>query len=227
MHAQLAHRAPRTPALARSGLTATAVALALAGLATPAHAQGETEAAAAGAERYEVVSGDTLSAIAEEHGLDATVGWRLLFDANPDVADPDVILPGQQLRIPAPDEVLERRALPAAPAPSAPSAATPAPQQTTPAPDPAPAPAPAATTSTPAGVWDRLAQCESGGNWQANTGNGYYGGLQFLPATWRAVGGTGLPHEASREEQIQRAQALQASAGWGQWPACSRELGLR
>jgi hypothetical protein len=76
-------------------------------------------------------------------------------------------------------------------------------------------------------VWDRLAQCESGGNWQANTGNGYYGGLQFLPSTWHSVGGTGLPHEHSREEQIHRAQILQARAGWGQWPACSTRLGLR
>ena len=227
MHAQLAHRAPRTPALVRSGLTATAVALVLAGLATPAHAQEGAQDGAAGAERYEVVRGDSLSAIAGEHGLDAADGWRLLFDANPEITDPDVIVPGQQLRIPAPDEELDRRALPASPAAPPATAATPAPQQATPAPEPAPAPAPEATTSTPAGVWDRLAQCESGGNWQANTGNGYYGGLQFLPATWRAVGGTGLPHEASREEQIQRAQALQASAGWGQWPACTRKLGLR
>lgn len=75
--------------------------------------------------------------------------------------------------------------------------------------------------------WDALAQCESGGNWQANTGNGYYGGLQFLPSTWRSVGGTGLPHEASREEQVARGQALQARSGWGQWPACARKLGLR
>ena len=76
-------------------------------------------------------------------------------------------------------------------------------------------------------VWDRLAQCESGGNWAANTGNGYYGGVQFSLPTWRAMGGSGLPSEASREEQIQRASALQAQSGWGQWPACSSKLGLR
>ena len=76
-------------------------------------------------------------------------------------------------------------------------------------------------------VWDRLAQCESGGNWSINTGNGYYGGLQFSAATWRSVGGTGLPHQHSREEQIKRGKILQARAGWGQWPACTRSMGLR
>ena len=75
--------------------------------------------------------------------------------------------------------------------------------------------------------FDRLAQCESGGRWGINTGNGYFGGLQFSAATWRSVGGTGLPHEHSRETQIARGQKLQARSGWGQWPACSRKLGLR
>jgi hypothetical protein len=77
------------------------------------------------------------------------------------------------------------------------------------------------------GVWDRLAQCESGGNWRAATGNGYYGGLQFLPSTWRANGGAGLPHLASKAEQVRVAQIVQRRYGWGQWPACSRRLGLR
>jgi hypothetical protein len=76
-------------------------------------------------------------------------------------------------------------------------------------------------------TWDALAECESGGNWAANTGNGYYGGLQFSASTWHSVGGTGLPHEHSRETQILMGQRLQARSGWGQWPACSRELGLR
>jgi uncharacterized protein YabE (DUF348 family) len=76
-------------------------------------------------------------------------------------------------------------------------------------------------------VWDRLAQCESGGNWSINTGNGYYGGLQFSASTWRAYGGSGLPHQNSRAQQIAIAQKLQAAAGWGQWPACSAKLGLR
>ncbi|HKY58727.1 MAG TPA: ubiquitin-like domain-containing protein [Aeromicrobium sp.] len=75
------------------------------------------------------------------------------------------------------------------------------------------APAPA----EPVGVWDKIAACESGGNWQINTGNGYYGGLQFSAATWKSVGGPGLPHEHSREVQIKYAKILQARSGWGQW----------
>lgn len=76
-------------------------------------------------------------------------------------------------------------------------------------------------------VWDALAQCESGGNWAINTGNGYYGGLQFSASSWHAVGGTGLPHQASRETQIAMGERLRAAQGWGAWPACSRKLGLR
>jgi uncharacterized protein YabE (DUF348 family) len=87
--------------------------------------------------------------------------------------------------------------------------------------------APAANYASGSTVWDRLAECESGGNWAANTGNGYYGGIQFSASTWHAVGGSGLPHEHSREEQIKRGQILQAQSGWGQWPHCSAQLGLR
>ena len=76
-------------------------------------------------------------------------------------------------------------------------------------------------------VWDRLAQCESGGNWSINTGNGYYGGLQFGMTAWRATGGSGRPDQASRAEQIMRAEILLDLQGWGAWPACSRKLGLR
>jgi resuscitation-promoting factor RpfB len=76
-------------------------------------------------------------------------------------------------------------------------------------------------------AWDKLAQCESGGNWHINTGNGYYGGLQFSLSTWHACGGSGLPSSHSREEQIAIAKKVQAAAGWGQWPACSRKAGLR
>ncbi|MFJ9315064.1 transglycosylase family protein [Pimelobacter simplex] len=76
-------------------------------------------------------------------------------------------------------------------------------------------------------VWDRLAQCESGGNWAINTGNGYYGGLQFNAGTWRAYGGTGLPHQASRETQIAIATKVRdAAGGYGAWPGCAAKLGL-
>jgi resuscitation-promoting factor RpfB len=77
------------------------------------------------------------------------------------------------------------------------------------------------------GPWDRLAQCESGGNWHINTGNGYYGGLQFSLGTWHAYGGTGLPSQHSRESQIAIATKLRdASGGYGAWPACAAKLGL-
>jgi hypothetical protein len=77
------------------------------------------------------------------------------------------------------------------------------------------------------GPWDRLAQCESGGNWHINTGNGYYGGLQFSLGTWHAYGGTGLPSQHSRETQIAIATKLRdASGGYGAWPACAARLGL-
>jgi hypothetical protein len=66
-------------------------------------------------------------------------------------------------------------------------------------------------------VWDKIAQCESGGNWHINTGNGYYGGLQFSAATWHSVGGPDLPHQHSRETQIKYAKILQKRSGWGQW----------
>lgn len=80
--------------------------------------------------------------------------------------------------------------------------------------------------AAPDSDWDRLAQCESGGNWSINTGNGYYGGLQFSPTTWRAFGGTGMPHQASRSQQIAVAERTLAAQGWNAWPACSRKLGL-
>ncbi|WP_245585716.1 transglycosylase family protein [Pseudonocardia asaccharolytica] len=76
-------------------------------------------------------------------------------------------------------------------------------------------------------TWDRLAQCESSGNWNINTGNGFAGGLQFTPSTWRAFGGTGLAQNASREQQIAVAERVLTAQGWGAWPACSRKLGLR
>jgi resuscitation-promoting factor RpfB len=86
-----------------------------------------------------------------------------------------------------------------------------------------------ATTNFASGgtVWDSLAQCEAGGNWATNTGNGYYGGLQFSLGTWQAYGGSGLPSNASRETQIAIATKVRnASGGYGAWPACAASLGL-
>lgn len=78
------------------------------------------------------------------------------------------------------------------------------------------------------GVWDRIAQCESGGNWHINTGNGYYGGLQFSASTWRAYGGSAYAptaDQASREQQIAVAGKVQGAQGWGAWPVCSARAG--
>lgn len=83
-----------------------------------------------------------------------------------------------------------------------------------------------APSVTGGSVWDSIASCESGGNWAINTGNGFYGGLQFTLSSWQAVGGSGYPNEASREEQIERAQILQSMQGWGAWPVCAAKAGL-
>ncbi|GHE83819.1 transglycosylase [Streptomyces longispororuber] len=78
------------------------------------------------------------------------------------------------------------------------------------------------------GVWDRIARCESGGNWRINTGNGYYGGLQFSAGTWRAYGGTAYAptaDQASKAQQIAVAAKVQRAQGWGAWPSCSARAG--
>jgi uncharacterized protein YabE (DUF348 family) len=81
--------------------------------------------------------------------------------------------------------------------------------------------APTPVYSSGSSVWDSIAQCESGGNWAADTGNGYYGGLQFNLGTWQAYGGSGLPSQASRETQIAIAEKVRAaSGGYGAWPVC-------
>lgn len=80
--------------------------------------------------------------------------------------------------------------------------------------------------AAPGSTWDALAECESSGDWNANTGNGYSGGLQFSSSTWSAYGGEGRAHQASRAEQIAVAERVLDGQGWGAWPACSQELGL-
>lgn len=80
------------------------------------------------------------------------------------------------------------------------------------------------------GVWDELARCESGGNWATDTGNGYSGGLQFSDSTWNAYGGQEYAPRASqatREQQIAVAERVQAAQGWGAWPACTAQMGIR
>jgi len=78
------------------------------------------------------------------------------------------------------------------------------------------------------GVWDRIAQCESGGNWHINTGNGFYGGLQFSAGTWSAYGGSAYAStadKASKAQQIAVATKVQRGQGWGAWPTCSSRAG--
>jgi hypothetical protein len=84
--------------------------------------------------------------------------------------------------------------------------------------------------AAPDNVWDRVAQCESGGNWGISTGNGFQGGLQFTQSTWRSFGGSqfaSTANRASREEQIVIAEKVLAGQGWNAWPVCSRKAGAR
>lgn len=86
----------------------------------------------------------------------------------------------------------------------------------------------AVPTSGAAGVvraddvnWEAIAQCETGGNWAANTGNGYYGGLQISQATWDEYGGTGSPAAASPEQQVEVGERIIATQGPNAWPRCT------
>jgi hypothetical protein len=102
---------------------------------------------------------------------------------------------------------------------------------TTTPPPPPPPPPPAPVVSAPpaapsGGVWAELRQCESSGDYGANTGNGFYGAYQFTLSTWEGLGYSGLPSSAPPAEQDAAAQQLEARSGWGQWPACSARLGL-
>jgi LysM repeat protein len=165
--------------------------------------------------------GDNLSMIADAH----ETTYQRIFNANDSIQDPNVINPGQQLRIPAADEQLAERALPAQADPVAQAAPVTYRAQTQSGNTGAAAPA------AGAGVWDQLAQCEAGGNWAINTGNGYSGGLQFAPGTWTGNGGGAYAttaNQATREQQIAVAETIRAkSGGYGAWPACSAKLGLR
>ncbi len=89
---------------------------------------------------------------------------------------------------------------------------------------------PGAPFVAPGSVWDQLVQCESTGNWAINTGNGFYGGVQFDQNTWDRWGGQEFAPRAdlaTREEQIYVAEKTLAAQGWGAWPSCSSKLGLR
>lgn len=168
-----------------------------------------------------VQNGDYLEKLATAN---ETTSLRMFY-ANADISNPDLIFPDQQMRVPSAEETLAERAVPANQ-----QIATPTATESTQAAAPRQAAyrATASSNSTPSdgSTWDQIAACESGGNWATNTGNGFYGGLQFTQSSWNAAGGSGSPADASRDEQIARAQVLQSRQGWGAWPACSSKLGL-
>jgi LysM repeat protein len=163
---------------------------------------------ASASETHVVQPGETLSGIVGSN-------WAEVAAAN-GISNPHLIFPGDVIVLDgsAPAETSTYSAPAPAPAPE-------------PQPEPQPVAAPAPASSSGSTVWDRLAQCESSGNWHINTGNGYYGGLQFAQSSWEAAGGTGNPAAASREEQIRVAENLLDMQGWGAWPSCSAQLGLR
>jgi hypothetical protein len=202
---------------------------------------------------HRVRYGEGLQQIAIKYGFKGDDAYRKLWDANPQLKETWLSSAGITVRVPACGTELTERRLPKPPPPPEPEEEVETEEaETTEADDAvestdtdtgsssdgggdgggsdqaaASTPAPESAPSVPSGsVWDALAQCESGGNWSINTGNGYYGGLQFSASSWAAVGGSGLPHQHSREEQIKRAEILQSQQGWGAWPSCSAKLGL-
>jgi LysM repeat protein len=179
-------------------------------------------------QNYTVQAGDTLSAIAA-HQYGHAADWPAVWWANRhQVKNPSLITAGQRLTLPASGAVapwLARAATAAAvpaPAPAEQAAAAPA-ASSAPA-DPAPAPAPAPAVGSSGGVnWAAIAACESGGNWSADTGNGFYGGLQFTEGTWLGYGGgqyASSANLASAADQIAVAERVLAGQGIGAWPVC-------
>ena len=150
------------------------------------------------------------------------------FQAAPvDVANAVVLRPVRAHYVMALDAWVAYEKAHAPPAPAPVTAAASSVVRNAPPAKPAPAPVHSAAPSAPSGgVWAALRQCESGGNYAENTGNGYYGAYQFSPATWHGLGYPGLPSDATPAVQDRAAQQLQQRSGWGQWPACSRRLGL-
>ena len=172
-------------------------------------------------DQYRVQQGDTLSNIAR-HEYGKASDWPAVWWANRhQVPDPGLITAGQRLRLPNHHQVKPWLARAA-------SAATPAPASAAPATtsSPASAPATASPSALPSAIganWSAIAACESGGNWSANTGNGFYGGLQFSQGTWDAYGGgqyAASANEASQSQQIAVAQRVLAGQGIGAWPVC-------
>jgi LysM repeat protein len=225
-HAHNLGRTARLTAVTGLGAAVLVSAFALPATAEPVNAvqRSQTKIVAAQSDRpdrkkHVVKQGESLSEIAKKAKLPS---WRPIYDLNKKIAHPNLIYPGQKLLIPATGEKIKHRPLPALAITRVASLERSAASAST-------AGRSTATRSASVGgsVWDRLAQCESGGNWAINTGNGYSGGLQFSAGTWAANGGSGSAQNASRAEQIRVAERVLASQGWGAWPACSSQLGLR
>jgi LysM repeat protein len=167
---------------------------------------------------YTVRPGDSLSAIAA-HAYGSKADWPAVWWANRhQVANPNVIAVGQRLQLPASGRVpswMARAAMAATTAGSATAA------QAEPA---APVQAASAALASSGGAnWAAIAACESGGNWSANTGNGFYGGLQFTQQTWLGYGGgqyAASANLASPAQQMAVAQRVLAAQGAGAWPVC-------
>jgi LysM repeat protein len=154
---------------------------------------------------YTVKSGDTLFKIAASHGTT----WERLQDIN-HFSNPDLIYPGEVVQLTGSS-----------------GSSSPAPiVNTEQSVSPAPAHTSAVKSVPPVSSsvnWDAVAQCESSGNWSINTGNGFYGGLQFTKSTWDAYGGdqyAAYPNEASQAAQETVANAVLAGQGIGAWPVC-------
>lgn len=152
-----------------------------------------------------VEGGDSLSSIAQSEQLDS---WVPLWNANTEVTDPDLIYAGQKLVVP--EGPTTERPLPAGAVVQPTAVSRPVSRSHVQA-------APNYAAGTP-GLFERIRMRESGGNYAANTGNGYYGAYQFTVGTWQGVGGSGLPSAASPAEQDMRAQMLYDRRGCSPWP---------
>ena len=176
---------------------------------------------------YTVQPGDSLSAIAA-HAYSNAADWPAVWWANRhQVSNPNVIAAGQRLRLPASGQVptwMARAAQAAIPArPLAPAPAVSVSQEDPPAAAPVSTAAPA---SSGGANWSAIAACESGGNWSANTGNGFYGGLQFSEQTWLGYGGgqyASSANLATAAQQIAVAERVLAGQGIGAWPVCGAD----
>lgn len=156
---------------------------------------------------YTVQPGDNLSAIAQTEQLDS---WHPLWNANPGLTDPNLIYAGQNLVVPT-GPTTDRPLPQGVVAPALVSYSAPSGNYTY-------RRSPANYAAGAGGLLARIRQRESGGNYADNTGNGYYGAYQFSLGTWRGVGGSGLPSDASPAEQDMRAQMLFNERGCSPWP---------